>query len=88
MDLVPVDPATPVPPGCIRFVHLQEDGRLQPGDQVATAKLGVCTVAYIRSVDSICVKTRQGHYYNLSGFGLSVEARLASRADRPLKTAG
>lgn len=88
MDLEPVDPSTPVPPGFIRFVHLQEAGRLQPGDQVATAKLGVCKVAYIRSTDSICVKTQRGHYYNLSGFGLGVEARLASRTDRPLKTAG
>ncbi len=79
MTLELADPSTPVPPGTIRFVRLQQEGRLQAGDQVQTARLGLCTVAYIRTADSICVKTAQGCYYNLSGFGLSVDLQLETR---------
>ena len=59
----------PVKPGHIKLVKLQREGVLQSGDVVETAKLGQCTVAFIRSGDSICVKRPDGSYFNLSGFG-------------------
>lgn len=82
MNLEPADPSTPVPPGCIRIVRLQEEGRLQSGDQVQTARLGVCTVAYIQGADSICVKTQCGSYRTLSG--IAFRAQVVDRTCRDL----
>lgn len=71
-------PVSPVQPGHIRLVHLQQEGRLQKGDTVETARLGKCKVAYIQSSDSICVTSADGKYFTLSGFGFN--ARMVSAA--------
>lgn len=69
-------PQEAVQPGCIRLVKLQEEGRLQKGDIVETARLGQCKVAHIQSPDSICVITADKRYFNLSGLGF--KARMAT----------
>lgn len=53
------------------MVKLKTEGRLQAGDIVETARLGKCSVAYIQTSDSICVKDSKGKYFNLSGFGFN-----------------
>jgi len=82
MGLEPADPS-PVPPGHIRLVRLKEEGRLQAGDLVQTARLGVCTVAYVQSADTFCVKTQDGCYRTLSGFGFKAALEARERATAP-----
>lgn len=67
----------PIQPGCIRLVKRKEEGRLQPGDTVETARLGECQVAFIQSANTICVLAKSGQHYTLSGLGF--RARLETR---------
>jgi hypothetical protein len=69
-----------VQPGHIRFVKLKEEGKLQAGDQVETHRLGVCTVCYIQTPDSIVVKTADQKRFNLSGFGFKGRVVQAAQA--------
>lgn len=50
----------------LTLVKLKEEGRLQSGDTVHTRELGDCTVAYVRTVSSMCVKTCRGEYHTLN----------------------
>lgn len=74
----------PIQPGCIRLVKLKEEGRLQPGDTVETARLGACEVTFIQSANTICVMAQSGQHFTLSGLGF--RARLESRT-KPIEGA-
>ena len=66
----------PVQQGFIRLIQLKVQGRLQKGDIIETARLGRCVVAYIQTAQSICVKSADGKYFNISG--LDFNATLVS----------
>lgn len=72
--MVHTTPTEPVQPGCIRLVKLKSEGRLQKGDIIETARLGKCEVVYIQAPHSICVKSADGRFFNISGLGFSVNA--------------
>ena len=74
-------PRDPIQPGCIRLVKLKEEGRLQVGDTVETARLGECEVAYIQSADTICVKAPSGQHFALSGLGFRARLEVRGKAN-------
>lgn len=58
--------ATPVGPGMIKFVRLQEEGKLKKGDLVETLINGICEVAWIKSAKTFVVKSAAGAYVELN----------------------
>jgi hypothetical protein len=67
-------PSDPLPPGTLRLLHLQSQGRLQEGDTLETSDLGRCTVTIVKSFDSIVVTNLAGKLFNISG--LNCDAKL------------
>lgn len=63
----------PLPPGTLRLLHLQSQGRLQKGDTIETSHLGRCTITVIKSFDSILVRNLDGKLFNISGLNFNAQ---------------
>lgn len=58
--------ATPLGPGMVKFVRLQEQGKLKKGDLVETQINGICEVAWIKTASTFVVKNAAGAYVELN----------------------
>ncbi len=52
--------------GTITIKNLKTEGRLSKGDMLQSSELGVCRVAYIVDVRTICVVDAHGAYHRLT----------------------
>lgn len=65
---LPSDAAIPVPdlsPGTVRIQRLAQEGRLSRGDTLWVHGRGLCEVAYVKSLQCICVCDKQGGHFSL-----------------------
>lgn len=75
-----------VTPGTVRIQRLAQEGRLSRGDTLWVPGRGLCEVAYIKSLQCVCVRDPLGGHLRLDidfGQGAVLVERSPEMNDRP-----